>query len=151
MKKWADKLKCKNCKYKTNIANMSETGSAICSYPSSWFPVNIEDNCHFIPEKKEITCSDCSRLHEDMACFSCSEDDSAIFNGQLCRGFIDKRKEELKIADKCEKEADITLSDIEKMNMYDIKVAHIKEDKQRIIEIEGKFSGIDTLKNLLKM
>lgn len=30
-----------------------------------------------------------------MACFSCSEDDSAIFNGQLCREFIDKRKEEL--------------------------------------------------------
>ena len=95
MKKEADKLKCKNCKYKTNIANTSETGSAICSYPSSWFPVNIEDNCHFIPEKKEITCSDCSRLHEDMACFSCTEDDSAIFNGQLCRGFIDKRKEEI--------------------------------------------------------
>ena len=42
-------------------------------------------------------------------------------------------------------------SDIEKMNMYDIKAAHIKEDKQRIIEIEGKFSGIDTLKDLLKM
>jgi hypothetical protein len=57
----------------------------------------------------------------------------------------------LNIADKCEKEADITLSDIEKMNMYDIKAAHIKEDKQRIIEIEGKFSGIDTLKDLLKM
>ena len=94
MQKEADKLKCKNCKYKTSIANTSETGSAICSYPSSWFPVNIEDNCHFIPEKKEITCSDCSRLYEDMACFSCSEDDSAIFNGQLCRGFIDKRKEE---------------------------------------------------------
>ena len=30
-----------------------------------------------------------------MACFSCSEYDSAIFIGQLCRGFIDKRKEEL--------------------------------------------------------
>lgn len=45
-------MKCKNCKYKTNIANTSETGSAICSYPSSWFPINIEDNCHFIPEKK---------------------------------------------------------------------------------------------------
>ena len=55
-------MKCKNCKYKTNIANTSETGSAICSYPSSWFPINIEDNCHFIPEKKEITCSDCSRF-----------------------------------------------------------------------------------------
>lgn len=58
----------------------------------------------------------------------------------------------MKIADKCEKEADITLSYIEKMNMYDIKAAHIKEDKQRIIEIEGKFIGIiDTLQDLLKM
>ena len=95
MKKEADKLKCKNCKYKTTIANTREIGLAICSYPSSWFPVNIEDSCHFIPEKKEITCSDCSRLYEDMACFSCSEDDSAIFNGQLCKGFIDKREEEL--------------------------------------------------------
>ena len=57
----------------------------------------------------------------------------------------------MKIADKCEKEADITLSDIEKMNIYDIKAAHNKEDKQRNIEIEGKFSGIDTLKDLLKM
>ena len=51
-----------------------------------------------------------------------------------------------------QKEADITLSDIEKMNMYDIKAVHIKEDKQRIIEIEGKFSGIvDTLQDLLKI
>ena len=58
----------------------------------------------------------------------------------------------MKIVDKCEKEADITLSDIEKMNMYDIKAAHIKEDIQRIIEIVGKFSGIvDTLQDLLKM
>lgn len=57
----------------------------------------------------------------------------------------------MKIADKCEKEADISLSDMEKMNMYDIKIAHIKEDKQRIIEIEGRFSDFDTLKNLLKM
>ena len=55
----------------------------------------------------------------------------------------------MNIVDKCEKEADITLSDMEKMNMYDIKAAHIKEDKQRIIEIEGKFSGIvDTLQDL---
>ena len=57
----------------------------------------------------------------------------------------------MKIADKCEKEAAITLSDIEKMNMYDIKAAHIKEDKQKIIEIEGKFSRFDTLQDLLKM
>lgn len=57
----------------------------------------------------------------------------------------------MKIVDKCEKEADITLSDMEEMNMYDIKVALIKEDKQRIIEIEEKFSKFDTLKDLLKM
>ena len=57
----------------------------------------------------------------------------------------------MNIADKCEKEADITISDIEKMNMYDIKAAHIKEDKQKIIEIEGKFSRFDTLQDLLKM
>ena len=57
----------------------------------------------------------------------------------------------MNIADKCEKEADITLSDMEEMNMYDIKAAHIKEDKQRIIEIEGKFSRFDTLQDLLKM
>ena len=47
-------MKCKNCKYKTNIANTSETGSAICSYPSLWFPANIEDNCHFISEKRKL-------------------------------------------------------------------------------------------------
>ena len=40
---------------------------------------------------------------------------------------------------------------MEEMNMYDIKAAHIKEDKQRIIDIKGKFSGFDTLKNLLKI
>ena len=37
-------MKCKNCKYRKNIGNTSETGSAICSYSSSWFPVNIENN-----------------------------------------------------------------------------------------------------------
>ena len=57
----------------------------------------------------------------------------------------------MKIVDKCEKEADITLSDMEEINMYYIKVALIKEDKQRIIEIEEKFSKFDTLKDLLKM
>lgn len=55
-------MKCKNCKYRKNIGNTSETGSAICSYSSSWFTVNIENNCRFIPEKKALTCGDCSRL-----------------------------------------------------------------------------------------
>lgn len=111
-------MKCKNCKYRKNIGNTSETGSAICSYSSSWFPVNIENNCRFIPEKKALTCGDCSRLGEDTACFDCSENDSAIYNGQLCsmlsitlkfeykisaiyngqlcRGFVDEREEEFK-------------------------------------------------------
>lgn len=91
-----DKMKCKNCKYRKNIANTSETGSAICSYSNSWFPINIENNCYFIPEKKELTCGDCSRLTEDTACFGCSEDDSALYNGQLCRGFVDEREAEFK-------------------------------------------------------
>lgn len=91
-----DKLKCKNCKYRKNIENTNETGSAICSYSSSWFPINIENNCYFIPEKKKLTCGDCSRLNEDTACFGCSEDDSALYNGQLCRGFVDEREEEFK-------------------------------------------------------
>ena len=89
-------MKCKNCKYRKNIGKTSETGSAICSYSSSWFPVNIENNCHLISEKKELTCGDCSRLGEDTACFDCSEDDSAMYNGQLCRGFVDEREEEFK-------------------------------------------------------
>ena len=70
MKKGSDKLKCKNCKYKTNIANTSETGSAICSYPSSWFPVNIEDNCHFIPEKRKllvVIVPDCMKIWHVLA------------------------------------------------------------------------------------
>lgn len=74
-------MKCKNCKYRKNIANTSETGSAICSYSNSWFAINIENNCYFIPEKKKLTCGDCSRLTEDTACFGCSEGDSAIYNG----------------------------------------------------------------------
>ena len=67
----------------------------ICSYPSSWFPVHIEDNCHFIPSKVELTCGDCARLGEDTACLGCVADDSAMEDGELCFGFIDKREEEL--------------------------------------------------------
>lgn len=90
-----DELKCNNCKYKTNVSNTEETGTAICSYPQGeWFVVNVEDSCHYIPEKKELTCGDCSRLNEDTGCFACQETDSAMYNGHLCIGFIDKREEE---------------------------------------------------------
>lgn len=91
-----DKLKCTNCKFRKNIANTEETGSAICSYSNSWFPINIENSCMFIPNRKELTCGDCSRLTEDTACFGFSEDDSAVHNGQLCIGFEDKREAEFK-------------------------------------------------------
>lgn len=87
-------MKCKDCKHKRNIANTEQTGSAICTYPSSWFPVDIDDNCHFIPEKKELTCGDCACLGEDFACSCCLPQDSAYFNGELCPGFIDKKEEE---------------------------------------------------------
>lgn len=87
-------MKCKECKYKNNVANTEETGSAICSYPHSWFPVHLEDNCHYIPEKKELTCGDCARLGEDMACSGCDAEDSALHRSKLCIGFIDKKEEE---------------------------------------------------------
>ena len=64
-KQRVNELKCNNCKYKTNVSNTEETGTAICSYPQGeWFVVNVEDSCHYIPEK------------------------------HLCIGFIDKREEE---------------------------------------------------------
>ena len=50
-----DELKCNNCKYKTNVSNTEETGTAICSYPQGeWFVVNVEDSCHYIPEKRSL-------------------------------------------------------------------------------------------------
>lgn len=88
-------MKCKNCKYKKDIANTADTGKAVCAYQSSWLAVSIEDDCHYIPEKTELTCEDCGRLGEDMACIACSPEDSAKHNGKLCVGFIDKRETEL--------------------------------------------------------
>ena len=86
-------MRCKDCKYKNNLTNTDETGSAICSYSSSRFPINIEDNCHYIPEKK-LTCGDCARLGEDFACLACLAEDSAYNNDKLCSGFIDKQEKE---------------------------------------------------------
>lgn len=88
-------MKCKDCKYKNNVTNTDETGCAICSYPSSWFPVHIDDNCHYILEKKELTCGDCARLGEDFACLDCLAEDSAYGDDALCSGFVDKKEEEL--------------------------------------------------------
>lgn len=87
-------MNCKDCKYRNNISNTDESGMAICSYPSSWFPVHLGDNCHLIPEKMELTCGDCSRLGDDSACIGCIAEDSAYDDGVLCSGFVDKQEEE---------------------------------------------------------
>ena len=43
----------------------------------------------------------------------------------------------MKIADKCEKEADITLSDIEKMNMY-----AIKKTNRELLKLKESSAGL---------
>lgn len=42
----------------------------------------------------------------------------------------------MNIVDKCEKEADITLSDIEKMNMYDIKLHISKKINRKLLKLK---------------
>lgn len=48
----------------------------------------------------------------------------------------------MKIADKCEKEADITLSDIEKMNMYDIKLHISKKTNRELLKLKESLAGL---------
>ena len=88
-KQRVDELKCNNCKYKTNVSNTEETGTAICSYPQGeWFVVNVEDSCHYIPEKKELTCGDCSRLNEDTR----EEEFNSILMFWKVQGLYDREK-----------------------------------------------------------
>ena len=89
-------MKCKECKYKKDVSNGTDIERAICLYSDSWFPVHVEDNCHFIPEKKGLTCGDCARLDDDMACIGCFPDESAINDGILCAGFEDKKEKEFR-------------------------------------------------------
>ena len=48
----------------------------------------------------------------------------------------------MKIADKCEKEADITLSDIEKMNMYDINFISVGKHGVSLLKLKESSSGL---------
>lgn len=82
-------MKCKDCVFKNNVQNTKETGSAICSYSESWFPVKVEDDCRFLPKLKKVTCGDCERLYHDLGCAGCAETDSAYINGRLCSGYVD--------------------------------------------------------------
>ncbi len=84
--------KCKDCEYRKTTAT---EGMSICSYNECWFHVDDNDICQMLGTPHELTCGDCSRLGLDMGCIGCSEEESAIRNGKLCRGFRDKREEEL--------------------------------------------------------
>lgn len=58
-------MQCEKCKYLRAIGNTEETEATLCIKDELYFPVNCKDNCHFIPEKKELCCSDCVRFGED--------------------------------------------------------------------------------------
>ena len=83
---------CRNCEY---FKTPASDDHSICSYNESWFPVEDEDTCHMPGMPHEFTCGDCSRLGEDMGCAGCSEEESAYHDGKLCRGFRDRREDEL--------------------------------------------------------
>ena len=87
-------MKCKDCKFRRDIANTEECNKGICSYPDSWFPIGLDDECHFIPKAEELTCGDCWRLGNDYACLGCSPDDSALTDGKLCWMFVDRKEDE---------------------------------------------------------
>ena len=87
-------MKCKDCKYKKNLANTDECNKGICTYPESWFPIDLNDDCHFIPKAEELKCKDCWHLYNDFGCFMCDEEDSAFYDGKLCRMFDDLKKDD---------------------------------------------------------
>ena len=47
-------MRCEKCKHKQDIANSNETGAAVCIRNASHFPVNYEDEYHFLPPKREL-------------------------------------------------------------------------------------------------
>lgn len=85
---------CKNCKYKQVIANTKETGMALCTHNTSYFPIHEDDTCHFLPPKKELTCKDCKNFYDDMGCAGMNENDSIYRNEKMCHGFIDRREDD---------------------------------------------------------
>lgn len=83
-------MKCRECKKFITIENTVETNMGVCSFPECYFPVNVNSECVYA--LKPYTCSDCDRLGEDWACFTCRAEDSAYHSGHLCGGFIDKKE-----------------------------------------------------------
>ena len=88
-------LKCKDCKYKADIGNTEETGAALCTRSMMYFPINVNDDCHYIPKLRPLQCQDCCNYLDDPGCIGCQPDDSVYFDGELCMGFYDKKKVDL--------------------------------------------------------
>ena len=88
-------MKCKNCKYKINLADTYDTWHALCSYPDSYFPITVDDDCYFLLKKEFLKCDDCYNLNNDYACLERTKEDSAFFHGKLCSGYTDRREMEL--------------------------------------------------------
>jgi len=86
-------MKCIECKRLNQIANTDETRQGICTYPMSYTPVCVDNECIFIP--KELTCKDCDRFENDFACMTAQEDDLVMKDYGMCGGFIDKGESEV--------------------------------------------------------
>ena len=83
-------IKCEDCQYCLKLNNSAEAKHGICSYPETYFPVNLMDACIYYP--KEYTCGDCERFGNDFACMTCKAEDPAYHSQGLCSGFIDKHE-----------------------------------------------------------
>ena len=89
-----NRMKCGKCKYKRNIGNTKETDAAICTNATSFFPINCDDDCHFLPKKRELHCIDCSRLRWDTACMDVEPNNPVYESGNRCLGFSDVKEDE---------------------------------------------------------
>ncbi len=49
--------------------------------------------CDILSNNTQLNCGDCKRLYEDLGCMGCRPDDSAYFNGKLCRMFESTKDE----------------------------------------------------------
>lgn len=80
---------CKGCPSFRSIANTTECGQGLCSAVDSFFPTNLNDNCH-LEADTIIRCRDCDRYENDVACLTADGDDPIVQDGMVCPGYIDK-------------------------------------------------------------
>lgn len=80
---------CGNCTHFSPVANTDTTGMGICRFSNIWMPVSKDSSCFYQPST-EICCKDCDRFSSDSACMTCDENESAMRDGMLCDGFVDK-------------------------------------------------------------